>query len=171
MRGLWPLLLLAGLAAALAIWAPSRQYLEGRLYNNIGSAYARGILVGKSADQATHWYRAAAERGSAAGQFNLGYALQKGAGIPRDEDAAAIWYKRAARQGMPEAANNLAMLYANPAQGRPNLVLARVWLKRGLPVASGDLEATMRENLAAMEHDMKPADLAASESALADSDL
>ena len=46
MRGLWPLLLLARLAAALAIWTPSRQYLEGRLYNNIGSAYARRILQG-----------------------------------------------------------------------------------------------------------------------------
>src|SRR5579872_6630999 len=99
------ILVLAALGAA-AFHAPLRTYIEGRIANNIGVLYAKGIGVGPNPAVAARWYERAAERGSAAGQFNLGFALQKGVGVAIDEPAAERWYRRAAEQGVTEAANN-----------------------------------------------------------------
>jgi Sel1 repeat len=151
--------------AIVAVWAytPSRDFLLGRIDNNIGVLYSKGIGLSRDELQAVRWYEAAARRGSTAGAFNLAFALQQGIGAAADEREAANWYERAAAQGMAEAANNLALMYANPTHGPPNLVLARIWLKRALPLAAHDLAATIAENLQALERDMKPAEIAASD--------
>ena len=156
------ILLLALLAAAvtgLALSPSARTFVEGRVANNVGVLYSKGIGVRQDPAAAARWYGRAAERGSAAGQFNLGYALQKGIGVPTDEPSAAHWYRAAAEQGMAEAANNLAMLYANPSAGRGDLVRARVWLLIAIRNADRTLAASLRESLTALEHDMQPAEI------------
>jgi TPR repeat protein/uncharacterized caspase-like protein len=56
-------------------------------------------------------WRAAAERGSAAGQFFLARAFDLGAGVAEDPRAAAAWYRKAAEQNYALAQNNLAVFY------------------------------------------------------------
>jgi TPR repeat protein len=150
------------IASAWAV-APVRHFFLGQAENSIGVLYSKGVGVKRDGAAALRWYEAAAENGSAAGQFNLAYALQLGSGTPIDRRAAIQWYERAAAQGVAEAANNLGMLYANPASGRPDLVLARTWLKRAISAADPELRATISANLNAMERDMSREELAASD--------
>ncbi|MBS0396601.1 MAG: sel1 repeat family protein [Proteobacteria bacterium] len=157
-----PALLVLALVAVWS-WPPSRDFLLGRVENNVGVFYAKGLLVDRDEAEAVRWYAKSARRGCASGAFNFAFALQQGVGVAPNEREAAVWYEKAAAAGMAEAANNLGLLYANPPHGRPNLVQARAWLRRALPLADPTLAATIRDNLQAMEKDMSPADLAASE--------
>jgi hypothetical protein len=152
-----------GVVVAVWTYPPSRNFLLGRVENSIGVLYAKGIGVTRNGQEAVRWYRSAAKRGNAAAAFNLAFSLQQGVGVQTDEHEAAVWYERAATGGMAEAANNLGLMYANPTHGQPNFVLARIWLKRALLSADRDLAGTVRSNLQAMEQDMKPAELAASD--------
>lgn len=148
--------------AGILQWPPAAEFVRGRLDNNIGVLYSKGLGVRQDPSEAVRWWAAAAGHGSAAGQVNLGYAFQNGVGTAVDEVAAAKWYERAARQGVAEAANNLAALYTNPATGRPDLVQARVWFKRALRLGNRDLSATIADNLATLEKDMSGAQIARS---------
>lgn len=161
-------LLLVLAAVGLAAWPPSRTFLQGRLENNVGYLYARGVIVGRDPAAAARWYASAAQHGSPDGQFNYGYALQTGEGVARDVAQAKQWYERAARQGHPQAANNLGILYANPPEGAPDLVRARAWLKRAAARADRMLASTLAEDLKLMERDMKPAEIEASEALMAE---
>lgn len=161
-------LVLIGGLVALAAWPTSRTFLQGRLENNLGYLHTNGVLVGRDPVAAARWYAAAAQHGSADGQFNYAYALQTGAGVAIDRAQAKEWYERAARQGHPEAANTLGILYANPADGAPDLVRARAWLKHATARADRMLATALTEDLELMERDMKPADIEASDAILAE---
>jgi hypothetical protein len=52
-------------------------------------------------------------------------------------------------------------------RGKPNLVLARAWFKRALRDGTRELAATVTENLHTIEDDMTPAQIALSDTALA----
>ena len=161
----------AALAAAwfgLMQWPPASEFVRGRVDNNLGVLYSKGIGVAKDPAAAVRWWTLAAGHGSAAGEINLAFALQNGAGVAMDEGAAARWYERAARQGVVEAANNLGTLYANPTTRKPDLVLARVWFKRAQRLGDRDLSATIADNLATLERDMTDAQLARSNELLAE---
>jgi len=148
-------------------WPMTSDFIRGRADNNLGVLYSKGLFVRKDPVEAVRWWTLAAGHGSAAGQINLGFALQSGAGVQVNEAAAAEWYEKAARQGVAEAANNLGSLYANPTTRRPDLVQARVWLKRALKLHDRDLSATIADNLATLEHDMTGAELSRSDQLLA----
>jgi hypothetical protein len=138
--------------AGLYAWPPSRDFFVGNAENTLGVLYARGILVGRDDAAAVDWYRRAAERGRPAAQFNLAFALHQGAGAAADRTAAAEWYRRAAENGVALAANNLGMMYLEDGNQRSNLEAARHWLELGLPAADPELAATMRDELAQVEH-------------------
>lgn len=160
-------LLVVAVVVGLAAWPTSRSFLQGRLENNIGYLYAKGVIVAQDPAAAARWYASAATHGSADAQFNYGYALQTGAGVPVDVATAKQWYERAAEQGHAQAANNLGILYANPPQGEPDFVRARAWLKRAAASADRMLASTLEENLKLMERDMRPAEIEASDALLA----
>lgn len=160
--------LLATLAAAW-IWPPSARVLQGGLENNVGYLYLHGIGVDRNPRQAIAWYKRAAERGLATAEYNLGYLYRTGSGdgIPPDARAAVRWYELAAAQGHADACNNLAMIYADGSLGVRDLPRARAWLKRAVAVASQDSMAVLDANLAALEHDMSPDQVARSEALFA----
>lgn len=162
-RWQWTSAVLALALVAAWTWPASRNMMLGRFESTIGAAYALGVGLKREPAEAVRWYRRAAERGSASAQFNLGYALQHGEGVAIDEAGAASWYARSAAQGNAQAANNLAAMYANPSTGPANLVLARVWLKRALPLADRELADTIRDNIASLEAGMTAEELAASD--------
>ena len=161
------LLVLVAAGVTVSHWPPARDYVCGHLDNNVGFLYSRGIGVHADPAEAVRWWEAAASHGSAAGELNLGYALQSGLGVPTDETKAAGWYEKAALQGVAAAANNLGSLYTNPMRGKPNLVLARAWFKRALHDGTRELAAAVADNLHTIEADMTPAQIALSDTALA----
>ncbi len=55
-------------------------------------------------------WRAAAEKGVIAAQFNLGLSYAQGHGVPRDYVEAVRWYRKAAEGGDAAAQNNLGAL-------------------------------------------------------------
>jgi len=64
-------------------------------------------------EQATVWYRRAAQQGIVQAQFNLGVLLQNGAGTDQDFVEAVKWYEEAAKQGYLNAIYNLAFMREN----------------------------------------------------------
>jgi TPR repeat protein len=73
-------------------------------------------------------FRALAEAGNSAAQFNLGQMYRLGQGIDRDLVEAAYWYHQAAAQGDGQSQYNLGVMYFN-AQGVPrNFVFSHMWL-------------------------------------------
>ncbi|MCY4659089.1 MAG: hypothetical protein OXF93_04645 [Acidobacteria bacterium] len=81
-------------------------------------------------EDASRWFRRAAERGHAEAQYHLGLMYLNGQGVRHADDAAAHWLREAADQGHALAQRNLAVLYFN-GQGVPRDHAATVeWLKR-----------------------------------------
>ena len=74
--------------------------------------YRAGKGVEQDNAEALRWYRAAAEQGYAAAQYNLGYMYRSGKGVTRDLAAAERWYTLAAEQGYGDAAAELAAVQA-----------------------------------------------------------
>jgi TPR repeat protein len=151
------------LVAGLWAWPTSRHWCLGQAENNVGALYAHGLLGSGGPAKSLAWYESAAALGTPAAAFNLGFAYQNGLGTPVDAAKAAHWYETAARAGVAEAGNNLAMLYSDGALGHADLGRARAWLKFSMPLASGALGDTLRENVAAVEHGMSPAEIEASD--------
>ena len=162
-RSLVVTVIMAALATGIWLHPTSHRLMVSHAYNNIGALYASGTFGADGPPKSLAWYRRAAELGSGAAEFNLGFAYQTGLGTTVNEAEAMRWYERAAGDGSALAANNLAMLHANPSHGRPRLALGRMWLLRARSLADGALRKTIDESLAAMEHDMTPQQLAASE--------
>ena len=69
-----------------------------------------GRGVAQSYEEASVWYRKAAEQGHADAQLNLGYNLANGLGVTQSDTEAARWYKMAADQGDAQALSNLGLL-------------------------------------------------------------
>jgi hypothetical protein len=162
-RSLWLAALVAVVVAGVWLHPKTHAFLVSHVENNIGALYATGALGADGIPKSLDWYRDAAALHSGTAAFNLGYAYQAGLGTAVDEHEAMRWYEQAAEEGVAMAANNLAMLYANPAAGRPRLALARLWMLRARKLDDGTLKSTIDSSLAAMEHDMTPRELAASD--------
>lgn len=60
---------------------------------------------GQTQDFATaaKWFRAAADQGHAAAQYNLGFLYYEGKGVKKDDLQAYTWIDRAANQGHKKA--------------------------------------------------------------------
>lgn len=73
--------------------------------------YGHILDVSEFNEEASRYYRQAAEQGNADGQFGLAALYASGEGIERDAAAARQWFERAAAQGHAHAINALAQAY------------------------------------------------------------
>ena len=81
--------------------------------------------------EALKWYRAAAEQGLAAAQFNLAMVYELGRGVDRDPRAARHWLTKAAEQGLDRAQMQLGKIYERGDDGiARDLNLANAWYRR-----------------------------------------
>ncbi|HEX9814571.1 MAG TPA: SEL1-like repeat protein, partial [Myxococcota bacterium] len=67
--------------------------------------------------EALKWYRASAEQGLAAAQYNLAIAYELGRGVDRDPRAALDWCTKAAEQGLDRAQMHLGKIYERGDDG------------------------------------------------------
>jgi TPR repeat protein len=74
----------------------------------LGEMYAKGKGVEQSAESAAKWYRAAAEQGEAASQYELAALYREGAGVPKDMENAYAWMSVADSLGNKRAKTGLA---------------------------------------------------------------
>ena len=98
----------------------------------MGAAYAGGIGVDKDDVRAVEWFRRAAQRGNANGQYWLANMIISGrAGGPSDPKAAKPWLEKAARQGDAGSQYALAIMIGNGQAGdRPSWKSAVPLLKK-----------------------------------------
>ena len=87
---------------------------------NLGALYEEGTGVPRNDEEASRWYRLAAEQGNAGGQNNLGRLFEEGRGVVRNSHEARIWYQKAAAQGNAQAQANLMRLSAGASSGQLN---------------------------------------------------
>jgi uncharacterized protein len=102
----------------------------------VGESYAQAAVaehnreqIAKDYEQATAWYRKAADQNNLAGELHLAALYRDGgAGFSRDMAQAAAWYRKAADQGDVGAQATLGVLYSM-GQGVPQSdVEAYFWL-------------------------------------------
>lgn len=93
-----------------------RRYTKAQV--RLGVAYATGDGVTANETEAVQWFRKAAEKGDAAGEYSLGEMYLTGRGVDTDLAEAATWMRRAAEHGDARGQSNLAVLYAQ-GQGVP----------------------------------------------------
>ena len=79
----------------------------------MGNCYYNGNGVKKDYAKAVEWYRKAAEKGDAGGQYSLGYSYYSGEGVDQDYAKAMVWYQKSAAQGNAGAMCNIGWLYEN----------------------------------------------------------
>jgi len=75
-------------------------------------------------------FRAAAERGQMAAQYNLGVLYFLGQGVPEDHAQAAKWFRRAADQGDPDSQYNLGIFYFRGLGVGRDMRQSFLWLDR-----------------------------------------
>ena len=73
----------------------------------LGLMYYDGERVEKNAEEATEWWRMAAENGYAKAQFTVGVAYYRGDGVAQDKEEGIKWLRTAAQHGQREAQNLL----------------------------------------------------------------
>jgi hypothetical protein len=77
-----------------------------------------------------HWYRNAADQGSAAAEWMIGGLYFHGWGVIRDFTEAATWFRRAAEAGDPVAQWDLGMMYYQGYGVSKDFATARAWLQK-----------------------------------------
>ena len=95
-------------AVALELWQPLAEQGDPDAQTGLGNLYLGGYGVARDEAAAMAWFRKAAERGHANGQFSLA-SLYYGR---KEYSPAASWYRRAAEQGNALAQIRLARMYA-----------------------------------------------------------
>ncbi len=89
----------------------SKWYAEEQYY--LGLCYEYGIGVTQDAEQAVHWYRAAAGQKNARGQCKFGESYATGRGLAKKDTREAVrWYRASAEQGDAQGQCNLGSCYA-----------------------------------------------------------
>ena len=81
-------------------------------------------------EEATFWYRKAAEQGLASAQLRLGWAYECGCGVPKDDSQAALWYRKGADQGDANLQLALAMMYLEGKGVPHDSEQAVFWLRK-----------------------------------------
>jgi anti-anti-sigma factor len=98
----------------------------------LGESLENGTAGEHDVDEAFRWFREAAERGDADGQFKTGMAYAYGIGVDPDWNSAMDWYRRAANQGHAEAEYAVGMIHCYGLAGESNKPKAIEWYKRSL---------------------------------------
>jgi len=97
-------------ALALESWLPLARNGDLAAQRNLGHLYRSGQGVPQDFEEASRWYRRAAEAGLVGAQVNLGAMYLRGQGVDEDPAEAARWFVLAARQGHPVAQYNLGAM-------------------------------------------------------------
>lgn len=111
---------------AVDVWSALAQQGHINAQTNLGFMYDYGRGVNRNRQLAAHWYRAAATKGSAAGQYNLSVLIAEGHVKPRAGHSAHFWLEKAAEQGFEDALkaldrerNTAPLGHGAPAQKLP----------------------------------------------------
>ena len=76
--------------------------------NALGSLYSKDL---REHEQATEWFKKAADRGYTRAINNLGICYELGYGVEKDFNEALILYEEGAKKGHIQSMHNLAFLY------------------------------------------------------------
>lgn len=90
-------------------WLKDIAQKDPKTMHLLGTLYQDGLIVRADPEEATRWYRRAAEAGDANGQNDYGQMLFSGKGVAQNRKEAARWFDKAARQGHAEARLRLAV--------------------------------------------------------------
>ena len=96
---------------------------------NVGSFYARGIVVPKNYALAAKWFRPAAVAGDAKAQYYLGILYLRGWGVPKDPARALKWFRKSALQNDPAPAYQIGLLYDKGQGVERNAAKAIKWFR------------------------------------------
>ncbi|MDP1704584.1 MAG: DNA gyrase C-terminal beta-propeller domain-containing protein, partial [Sulfurimicrobium sp.] len=77
----------------------SQDNQDVELWSDLGNMYQEGRGVEQNDEQATYWFRKAAEGGDAIGQWELGLNYREGRGVVVDDEQGFYWMCKAAEQG------------------------------------------------------------------------
>jgi len=99
------------LVAALGAWWFLRAPSNPAALVELGLKYEKGEGVSKDLAKAADFYRQAAEKGDAAGEFHLGTMYRDGDGVTKDPAQAAQWFTKSAQQNYADAENEVGMMY------------------------------------------------------------
>ena len=92
--------------------------------------------------QATYWYRKAAEKGDAKGEYLLGYMYLTGQGITANADSALYWLNKSASLEDTDAEYLLADMYEHGDGVPRDLEKAKMWYRE----AAKDGDKSARKN-------------------------
>lgn len=109
-------------------------------HEDADAAYARGDFP-----EALRIYRALANQGVAAAQFNLGVMFDFGQGVGRDPAAALRWYREATAKGHGGAQFNLGGLYFEGVGVPQDRLRAYMWFT--LAAEAGAAGASRNRNI------------------------
>ena len=126
----------------------------------VGVMYENGYGVAADLTLSAKWYRRAAERGLASAQYNLSVFHQLARGVELDLSEAVRLSRLAAEKGHAAAQTNLGVFYmVGEGIGR-DLVEAWKWLTIAARALDGVALETVLANLAQVQKQLAPADLA-----------
>lgn len=92
---------------ALAVWTALAEEGHVNAQVNLGFMYDYGTGLSRDHELAARWYRAAANQGSAAGQYNLAMLIAEGHAEPLADRSARYWLEKAAAQGFEDAVQKI----------------------------------------------------------------
>ena len=95
-----------------------------------GWCYAVGMGVGRDENEATQWYRKAAEKDFVPSQRALGYRYLNGVGVKKDDGEAESWYRSAAAKGDAEAQRAVGWFYENGISVKKDMKEAQWWYQK-----------------------------------------
>ena len=104
--------------------------------------YLLGLGITQDYQEATYWYRKAAEQGFAGAQNNLGWMYENGRGVEQDNRKAASWYLKAAEGGNYKAQRKIARMYVEGTVVEQSNLHAYMWFH--IASLHGDDEAVDR---------------------------
>lgn len=98
---------------AVRVWSSLAEAGHVNAQINLGVMYDYGSGVDRDYEIAARWYRAAAHRGSAAGQYNLALLIADGHARPLAGRTARYWLEQAAAQGFVDARRALQKTHSD----------------------------------------------------------
>ena len=96
----------------------------------LGMHYYFGKGVPQNYEEATKWFRLAADQGLDRAQFELGTAYEDGRGVPQSYVDAEKWFRLAAGQGLDLAQVALGSIYSSGRGVPQNYDEAAKWYRR-----------------------------------------
>ena len=78
---------------------------------NMGSFYARGLVVRQNFPRAAQWFRPAAVAGDWKAQYYLGILYARGWGVRKDPLQALMWFRKSVLHGNPAPAYEIGRFY------------------------------------------------------------